>query len=857
MRSPLLLAVGLALSMAWPGPARAQEIPRGEYLRHVPLGLPRLVPENPASVALHLWGDPTSPAYRDFDPVDGIDDRRHDVLLALAVRFAPFLVQNTSDFPVDFQAFVDNRPDFALHVDTWDVDGEAGRLLGTREVNFSVLGEAACSGPGSERPFVTRPGASGDPLLEDCKLLVLLDEFSPGSGRTRNQDELLVRGNPSLQHVLFFNFPGDGPGNWKGSYQQEYERTPESRRSAFPHAFVHPFLREVAEGRGGAGYELVLQYWFFYPNNDSGMDHEGDWEHMNVVVSPRSMVEGSLDRETVSRILDGSYPLGQDATDPLVMKRVDFYFHNSVWPWDFSSPNAYLPRAEWEAEVASRTEARFQERDIWSAIRYLAYQDDEETVLNTHPFGYIGGDNKGLNQALETPGGSNRDPHGTYPLPGRYTNVGPGGSTDQVTAYVDHREYLRDLREGRATMGPSFRKETVLGLADPARLRILPDWERVVGPVRRDAEVRAHWAWLILPIRWGYPATRSPFSGVLENYNTGNVAPQGPPYNAGWNASGPNSGFKLYDPHTVPSIFPLQLQDAFRNDLGFLNLTVPTLLNLPPLDFLSRIAAYPVRLALGRRDPVYYPSESIPFRFVGISSGLSVQTFHDDFKGLALNPQHLDEFIVSLIRHLAAGGADETTEVVGGADFIDTAVGTFLQIPFYVGGRFTSENTLRNVRTAFGVTADFNNIPDYSYRANLNYWEYAGSIRYSILTSALQPYLKAGYGWSWYRVEDVRAGDQPFTPANSDWIGPGSVWPNVWHYGLGVELVPWKRVGELPGGLELAFRLEYARYSQGLGLDLGEFSLDELRLIFPTLADVPAGERVHRNDFLLGITVTF
>mgnify|MGYP000217727337 CR=1 FL=1 len=36
--------------------------------------------------------------------------------------------------------------------------------------------------------------------------------------------------------------------------------------------------------------KLALQYWFFYPYNDAGNKHEGDWEHINVVVSARSEV---------------------------------------------------------------------------------------------------------------------------------------------------------------------------------------------------------------------------------------------------------------------------------------------------------------------------------------------------------------------------------------------------------------------------------------------------------------------------------------------------------------------------------------------------------------------------------------
>ena len=130
-------------------------------------------------------------------------------------------------------------------------------------------------------------------------------------------------------------------------------------------------------------------------------------------------------------------------------------------------------------------------------------------------------------------------------------------------------------------------------------------------------------------------------------------------------------------------------------------------------------------------------------------------------------------------------------------------------------------------------------------------------MRYSLTDTRLQPYVKGGYGWAWYRLEDVRTDDVPLAPADSDWIGPGNVWPNVWHYGLGVEFIPWKRVGELPGGLDLAVRVEFARYSQKLGLDLGEIPLNELEILFPTLEDIPGSERVHRNDLLVGLTLSF
>ncbi len=848
----------LLLVLAWwvPGAvaSSAQEIPRDEYLEHLPLSMPRLVPHTAASVALDLFGDPSAPGYRDEAPVDGIDDRRGEVLMALAVRFAPFLVTNTTDFPVDFARFMENRDTFPLTLDTWDTSEEDPRLVGSRAVNFSALGSSRCaSSSGSALDRFPEPTV--DPALEDCKMLELMDEFTPGTDRTQSADATLVRARPNLFEVLFFDFPGDGARNWKHSYRGEWERTPAALRDRFAHAFVHPFVRQL---ENEDDYEVILQYWFFYPTNDSGMDHEGDWEHVNVVVSPRSMVERGLTAETVRQILRGDLPATDGSADPLVIKRVDYYFHDSVMMADFSSPNVYLPREEWEREVRTQRQARLRERRMWRALRYMAYADDAETRVNTHAIGYIGADNKGLNQALEPPGGSNRDPHGTYPFPGRYANVGPGGTTDQVSQYVDSRQFLAALAAGTDGMGPDFEPGSVLGLADPQRLRLLPDWERVVELVRTDPVQRRAWGWFVLPIHWGYPATQSPFSGILENFNTGNVAPPGPSYNAGWNRSGPSSGFSLYEPHEIPDIFPLQVQDNFRNDLGFLNLTLPTLLNLPPLDFLTRIAAYPLRVLLGRRDPVYYPNRSVPSRFVGISSGISLQSFDDDFDAMALNEQHFDELIFSLVRHLAVNGATDATSPEGGDEFMDASVGTFVQVPFYLGEKFVSENTVRNSRARFGATLRFTDIPEYSYRAEISQWEYSGSLRYNVLTGRVKPFAKAGYGWSWLRLENVQTDGIPFTPATTDWTGPDNILPNVRHYGLGLEVVPWPRVGDaLLTGLDVGLRVEFVRYSQALGLDLSHVPLERLQLLFPTLADVPSSERVNRNDFIIGVTLSF
>lgn len=855
-RTPCLRAgIAFALAAGTLCGARAgsaQEIPRDEYLRMLPLSLPKLGLQTDASVELDLFGDPSAPGYRDVDPVDGIDDRRNRVLMALAVRFGPYLVQNTTNVPLNFDVFIENRDDFALTIDTWDTSGEESEFLRETGVNFSVLGNGTCPEGGIEGAFERTPAPGADAAAEDCKLLALMERYTPGAGIVRSQDDALVRTVPSEFDVLYFNFPGEGEDTWEQAYEPEWERTPESRRASFVHAYVHPFLRELAEG----GYELILQYWFFYPTNDSGMDHEGDWEHINVVVSPRSMVERGLDRRTVTDILEGRISTDGTLADPLVIKRVDYYFHEFVWPVDFSSPNVYLPRDEWQADIDSRPRDRFRQDDTWQKIRYMAYADDAETVVNTHPLGYIGADNKGLNQALEMPGGSNQEPHGTYPFPGRYNNIGPGGTTDQVARYVDIREHLREVEAGTAPEGPTFRKRDVIGLAEEDRLRIVPDWERVEDMAREEASVRRDWAWLLLPLRWGYPATRSPFAGALKHYNTGNVAPQGPSFNAGWNVSGSSSGFHLYEPHSLPSVFPLAIQDNFRNDLGFLNLTVPLLINLPPLDFVTRLVAYPFRKAIGRSDPVYYPRDGLPFRFVGLSGGAFAAKTDEGFEALVFNEEQRSQFVANIVLHLINSGATDQTEVTGGSDFRDDYVGPFGQVAFYIGSRFVSENTVRNVRSSFGATIEFSDIDPYTYSADLNYWEYSGSLRYNLRTERFQPFVKAGYGWSWYRLEDVQSNGTPFDPVNSSWFDP-SWWPNVWHYGLGIEWVPWRRAGVDGGGFEVAARLEYARFQQTLRIDFSEVPLEDLSPIFPTLADIPSNTGVHRNDFLIGFSITF
>lgn len=863
--------------------AGSQEIPRDRYLHYLPLSHARLVPQNSASAALHLYGDPAVASYRDANPVDGIDDARQRVLLALAVRFAPYLVQNTSSIPVDFRRFIANRDTFALHVDTWEIGGTKPTLVDRDAVNLSALGSAACD----------ETAAAGS-AREDCKMQELLAHFVPGwtpgqassaaSGRASSaapgpassgasgrapagETGLASDGAPSLApasrvwarpetfRVLFFDFPGNGPETWKHVYEDEYQRTDPTHRNSFPHAFVHPFVHTVQDSTGrDLGYELVLQYWLFYPSNDGANNHEGDWEHLNVVVAPRDRVAEPLTAADIETLLQGRWQA--DSLQAPVIRRVEYYFHHFVMSLDYTSPNVYLPRKEWRADIECRSQVRLLESDIWKAIREMAYVDEAETQINTHPVGYIGADNKGLDQVMVAPGGNNRDSHGTYPFSGRYHDIGAASATEQVSTHIDPRDYLQDVARGERGTGPDFRRGRVLPLSDPERLTIVPDWERLAELVQSDVAVRSEWSWLLLPLLWGYPASESPLAGIVEYADTGNQAPVGPSFSGGWNASGAARGFSSYEPHTLPSIFPLGLQDSFRNDLGWANATYPVLLNLPPLDFGSRILAYPFREILKRQDPVFYPKDGLPYRFFGLSGGVSTLSFDEDYGALAINPQQIDSFILSVLLHFVSSGIDSTTTTTASRTFQDGAISPFFDMSFYVGQRFVSQNLVRNARSHFGLSAQFSNIPPYDYAADLNLWEYAGSLRYSLTTGRWQPFVKAGYGWTWTRVENALANGVPLTPENSDWIWPG-FWPNTWHLGAGFELVPWKRVGRFPRGAELNFRVEYGIYFQDLGLDLSSVDLAELNLLFRTLGDVPASQTVRRHGLLLGATLSF
>jgi hypothetical protein len=803
----------------------AQQMPKEDYIRYVPLEYPRIVRQTDASRRFQLLGDPSAPGYRDVDPVDGIDDARGRVLQALGERFAPYLVQNTTSVPMDHRRFMDRAQTWPLYVDTWDLTRQP-ELVGEDRIDLVRLERDPC-------PNAQGAAASA---VDDCRLLALLDEFDPDDPSHARAGTDARAPERDLFKVLYFNFPGHDDSSWNEEYTNAHSNTLAERYRDFVKTFVHPFIHEVTSNvDGSVSYELVLQYWFFYPTNDGGNNHEGDWEHLGVVVTPMSRVGQPLAAEDILGMLDGS-ALG-DSADPLVIGRLDYYIHNHVMQLDLSQPNVYLPRAEWEAQVAAATEQVSGEKWMWRQLRRRAWVDEAETVVNTHPFGYIGADNKGTDQLLAMPGGKNRDSHATYPFAGLYKDIGPAGASEQVTSWVDFRAYLND---------PDVLKKQPYGrgwiqrLDEAGRVEIVPDWERIQSLLRTDPAVRKRWSWLLLPLRWGYPATPSPFAGVVAHAETGNLAVVGPSYSSGWNKAGASGGFTPFAPHRFSGFFALGWQDTFVNDWGFLNATLPTLTILPPFDIVFRVLLAPVRVVAGRHESTFFHTERIPFRFIGLVGGIGDESIPSEFTALYANTEQLLQILQRIEE------ADSTLTSPLGEEFSREGRSVFGGISLFVGKSFVSENLVKHVTGVVGERiALAGQTEPFVTEADLDLWEYAGSLRYSLATDRMQPFGRAGWGWSWYRLRNVSTQGEPLPTPDSPWVNNFT-----WHFGFGLEFLPIKGTGRGFGGLDAGVRGEMVWYRHRLGADQ---IADPIIL---AAGQVESGS-VTRRQLSLAITLSF
>lgn len=826
-----VLALLLAVSALCSEAVSAQQMPKEGYYRFLPMSYTRPVRQSAASEALNLFGDAQNPGYVDSAPRDGIDDARGQNLHNLALRFAPYLVLNTTEIPMDWKRFWNHSMTWPLHVDVWNTAAEGGELLREETIDFLALGESSCprSPPGSPRED-----------SDDCRLLSLLEEFDPELPRSDYYRTAAVDRLRNELKVIYWNFPGYDEGSWKDEYEDQITNLLPRRYEGYAKTYMHPFIEKVATARDGhLGYELVLQFWFFYPTNDGANNHEGDWEHVNIVVSPKNGVTRPQSALEIQRMLDGQ-GLSDSGEDMLVIKRVDYYFHERVWTLDYARPNVYQPREAWEREIAGLGRERVSEERIWKALRERAYEDAAETVPNTHIIGFIGSDSKGNDMLLAAPGGKNRDSHGTYPFQGLYKDVGPAGTSESIDQRFDYREFLDSDRPG--LMDGPFGRGSVVRFDREDRIEIWPDWERIHDLLYLEPEVRREWSWMVLPLRWGYPATSSLFAGIVAHANTGNLAPQGPPQNKGWNLGRAGSGFHDYYPHQFSGYFALGWQDTFDNNWGFLNATLPTLTILPPFDIAYRILGAPIAL-LTKQPPTFFDAARVPFRFAGLSIGYVAQDMDEGFMDLFLNEGQLPE----IVDRLTDGGPIEEASFFDTGTSIDPLQGISGGISFFVGRRFVSENALAFISGDLGQDlADRQDASVHTMSGRIGMIDYSGSLRWNFLTGSLQPFAKLGYGWAWYGLKDVEVDGLRLSQPDSDTISTF-----VWHWGLGLEWLPILSYAPPPRGIDVGVRIDFSTFNHALGLD--QIS-DPLTL---ALGNTKGSTSVVRPSVLLALTVGF
>ena len=842
---------------------QGQEIPRDEYLRYIPLEYPKIVRQTEANAKLYLFGNTEDPEYQDTAPVDGIDDRRREVLLDLAVQFSPLLVLNSTMIPMDFRLFMEHEKVCFLSIDRWDVSSEPPKRVGSETINWQLILH-----PTSESGFRT---SAAD--IEDCRLLSLLEEFEPFTPGAAYRSGAVGPG--STEHkVMFFDFPGNSEKTWKQEYVNQISKALPQMYEDFVKVFVHPFVESVNSSvPGRRAYEFVLQYWFFYPYNDGFNNHEGDWEHINVSIKPLNKLHEPLSEADVHRILMEGVP-SNTAPDRLVIQKVDYYFHHKVMTLDYTRPNVYQPWDKWDTELENTKEEYNDEKWIWKQIRKRAYWDKEEKIINTHPIGFIGGDNKGVDQLLKRPGGSNRVSNGTYPFRGIYKNVGQAGAVEQISELFDHQKSFADVdnpkrsvskktdwRGSRFNSGSpqskryvfkkGYRRGSVVSFLSPDRIDILPDAERVKDLVKANAQVRRDWAWLILPIRWGYPATESPFAGVVAHTDLGNISVLGPSYNAGWNRSGDAPGFQQYLPHIFSPHFRLDWQDNFANYLGYLNLPVSLLAAMPPLDVGWRAISWPLRSVpeLKWPDRIFYSSESIPSRALSWGLlGVRYMIVDPIFLNIALNPTQFDDLSYRWTNALHYGGPFVGEWV----SFVKNPYMVHGEITLHLGERFVSQNSLHFGYPTIISERRLKNIDGvFQMSADLSFSEYSGSLRYNLTTGSFMIFAKGGYGWSWYRLKNVSTDGVPLPQPNSPWLNVPTL-----HFGGGIEWVPFRNLDAPPPfGTDIGIQVEALVYKHYLGIDIDTVLLTSSGYEFAKTVAAPP--LITRYVFGLALMVGF
>ncbi|MGA7304340.1 MAG: hypothetical protein WBW88_05675 [Rhodothermales bacterium] len=803
-----LLVTGILLTVCVPALAQNVTYRTDNYYDYLPGALPKhqtAITATPASTELGLFGRYDDPDYRDED-LNGIDDQRQERLSEIAEMFAPILRRTNYSVPRDVREVLQLQfdPDSGhlefgkhelLHVDTWDLTKPRSLNRHLATIDFDCI----------------RARASGDDdpvcldTCDECLLQRVLSDLNPAGWVRR-----YVRPDSATDTILYFDFPGSGERSWKRIYSRLAEM--EQVRGGFDtRIYAHFFVHEAPDAVGERRYRLVIQYWFFYPFNDGGNNHEGDWEHLNVHITTDSLRDQRMTANEIEAILSGSEPAAQ-----LITKEIDYYFHHYVMTLDFIDDVFDFYRMS-ISEIRSLLDDMPQRENIrrWKIYRLM---HDRVRMFegcgirwNRHPIGLIGANSRGPELLLKLPEGSNRDSHGTYPFGGIWKQIGPLAATeelgdDQAAPFRKRTAFRFQLPEPEQSMhnevpGCQTAPDALLESEyqntdndqfltyDRSRITLLPDWERVWKLMTDHEPARTKWYWLVLPIRWGFPASDSPGGGLFTDVDLGNVAPVGPAYNTAWNRVGEERGYEEYDAHHIPAIWQIDLTDNFANKLGFLN-AGGLILELPGLNSLRFLwRAYRPRRKFTRSRP--------PSSFIDFQTGFGVHGLDKDYA----------TFLSEAVGQGSKGSITDDGErywirASTRLNRFESAIG----FEWLTGGRILTSNDVDP--------------------AQLGMHELFGDLTLRLTGSKLAPFLLGGYGYRRVRYTG-NFGEKGFGWTCSvdsgvkNWVPDiaSCFKPNVWHVGGGIDWMFFKNDdtaflwnGQVPDlGLRVGYKANFER----------------------------------------------
>ena len=180
---------------------------------------------------------------------------------------------------------------------------------------------------------------------------------------------------------------------------------------------------------------------------------------------------------------------------------------------------------------------------------------------------------------------------------------------------------------------------------------------------------------------------------------------------------------------------------------------MPTLSFIPPFDLIWRVLAAPVRLATESSHPAFHADETIPDRFVGLGAGYTSHAISDDFLDLLYNREQFSSLLTAILLYAVDAGGDTNTVLTSETITSEAASSPIFDVTFFIGSRFASVNSLRHSRSDIGLTQSYSNTTrPLQTDADLNMWEYAGSLRFNLRKGAISPTPSsaiAGYGIAW------------------------------------------------------------------------------------------------------------